>query len=104
MFETSQKSAIGQLVASYCPALANWIREADAPRRRVKQITNEDRLRLHQTLVGCRRALVDSEQLKKPGGDGAGTNIFKNTLRRLSVKKMDKYRAEALVNEQGEVG
>lgn len=91
----------GNLVASYCPLLANWIREADAPRRRVKQITNEDRLRLHQTLVTCRRALVDSNQLKKPLDEGS--SFFKNTLRRLSVKKMEKYRAEALANEQGEV-
>lgn len=45
VFETNRKAAIGSLVASYCPPLANWIREADAPRRRVKQITNEDRIR-----------------------------------------------------------
>lgn len=102
VFETAQKSAIGQLVASYCPALANWIREADAPRRRVKQITNEDRLRLHHNLVACRRSLVDGQQLRKPLDDGSG-NFFKNTLRRLSVKKMEKLRAEALTNEQGEV-
>lgn len=38
VFETSQKTAIGSLVASYCPSLANWIREADVPRRRVKQV------------------------------------------------------------------
>ena len=38
VFETQQKSAIGALVASYCPNLANWIREADAPRRKVKQV------------------------------------------------------------------
>ena len=35
--------------------------------------------------------------------DGAGGhNFFKNTLRRMSGKKLDKYRAEALANEQGE--
>ena len=67
------------------------------------QITNEDRLRLHQNLVNCRRNLIDSNSLKKPLDDGAGgQNFFKNTLRKMSGKKLDKYRAEALVNEQGE--
>ena len=38
VFETKQKAAIGALVASYCPTIANWIREADAPKRKVKQV------------------------------------------------------------------
>jgi hypothetical protein len=38
VFETAQKTAIGSLVASYRPALANWIREAESSRRRVKQV------------------------------------------------------------------
>ena len=57
-------------------------------------------MRLHHNLVNCRRALIDSGQLKKPGDEGGGTKFFKNTLRRLSVRKMEKYRAEALANEQ----
>ena len=67
------------------------------------QVTNEDRQRLHAALVSARRALVDSAGLRKPSGDEAGGSFFKNTLRRLSVKKMEKFRAEALANEQGEV-
>jgi hypothetical protein len=43
---------------------------------------------------------IDSSQLKKPGDEGSGAKFFKNTLRRLSVRKMEKYRAEALANEQ----
>ena len=39
VFETKQKSAIGALVASYCPSIANWVREADAPKRKVKQVS-----------------------------------------------------------------
>ena len=101
VFQTPHKAVIGALVVSYCPQLADWIREADAPKRKIKQVTNEDRMRLHQNLVNCRRALIDSQQLKKPIDDGTG--FFKNTLRRLSTKKMDKLRAEALANEQGEV-
>ena len=38
VFETPQKNAIGSLVASYRPALANWIREAETSRRRIKQV------------------------------------------------------------------
>jgi len=38
VFETPHKVVIGSLVASYRPALANWIREADSSRRRVKQV------------------------------------------------------------------
>jgi hypothetical protein len=59
-------------------------------------------MRLHHNLVNCRRALIDCGQLKKPGDEagGGGANFFKNTLRRLSVRKMEKYRAEALANEQ----
>ena len=101
VLETSEKTEIGALIASYCPSLANWIREAEAPLRRVKQITNEDRLRLHNQLINCRRALVDSNTLRKPIDDGKG--FLKNTLRKLSAKKLEKLRAEALTNEQGEV-
>jgi len=57
-------------------------------------------MRLHHNLVNCRRALIDAGQLKKPGDEAGGAKFFKNTLRRLSVRKMEKYRAEALANEQ----
>lgn len=65
------------------------------------QVTNEDRMRLHQNLVSCRRSLIDSQKLKKPNMEDSG--FFRNTLRRLSTRKLDKFRAEALANEQGEV-
>merc|ERR1719270_2739284 len=58
VLETPEKSEIGALIASYFPTLANWIREAEAPLRRAKQITNEDRMRLHNQVINCRRALV----------------------------------------------
>jgi hypothetical protein len=95
---------VGALVASYCPALA---REGDsaapgaAPtvRKFNKQITNEDRQRLNGHLVNCRRSLVDSNLLRKPLDDG-GKGFIKNTLRKLSARKLEKLRAEALTNEQ----
>ena len=101
VLETPEKTEIGALIASYCPALANWIREAEAPLRRTKQITNEDRMRLHNQVINCRRALVETNILKKPADDGKG--FLKNTLRKLSARKLEKLRAEALTNEQGEV-
>ena len=59
------------------------------------QVTNEDRLRLNQNLVNCRRALIEQNFMKKPlDGNSADGNFFKNTLRRLSSKKLDKLRAE----------
>jgi hypothetical protein len=35
VFETPHKAEIGSLVASYCPALAGWISESEAPTRKV---------------------------------------------------------------------
>merc|ERR1712012_149262 len=72
ILETGEKTEVAALVASYCPSLANWIREGEAPLRKVKQVTNEDRLRLQGQLVACRRALVDNESLRKPTDDGKG--------------------------------
>eukprot|EP00096_Caligus_rogercresseyi_P014723 TRINITY_DN7219_c0_g1_i1.p1 TRINITY_DN7219_c0_g1~~TRINITY_DN7219_c0_g1_i1.p1 ORF type:complete len:1203 (-),score=258.06 TRINITY_DN7219_c0_g1_i1:890-4303(-) len=108
VFETERKAAIGTLVAAYCPTLADWIREAatsGSNKRRIKQITNEDRLRLHANVVNCRRSLVDNEFVKKLSnmGDDLGHNFIKNTLRRWSTKKLEKFRTEALANEQGEM-
>lgn len=36
VIETGEKAEIGALIASYCPSLANWIREAEAPLRKVR--------------------------------------------------------------------
>jgi hypothetical protein len=35
VFETEQKSEIGSLIVSYCPSLAAWITENEAPIRKV---------------------------------------------------------------------
>lgn len=109
VFETSQKNEIGSLIASYCPNLAGWITEAEAPPKKLKGrylfhtyhvgllefhvgITNEDRIRLYHNLVNARRTLVDSEVLRKPT-EGGGS-FLRNTLRRLSKHKLDKLRQE----------
>ncbi|XP_046687918.1 unconventional myosin-VIIa isoform X2 [Homalodisca vitripennis] len=89
VFETPQKSEIGSLIVSYCPALAGWITENEVP---VKAITNEDRIRLYHNVVNCRRALVDSETLRKPQETSGG--FIRNTLRRLSRHGLEKLRAD----------
>jgi hypothetical protein len=50
VLETAAKAEVGALVASYCPALANWIREAEAPpvRKFNKQVPEQY---LHRYLV-----------------------------------------------------
>ncbi|XP_023721880.1 myosin-I heavy chain isoform X2 [Cryptotermes secundus] len=92
VFETEQKNEIGSLIVSYCPALAAWITENEAPIRKVKAITNEDRIRLYHNLVNCRRTLVDSDTLRKPQDTGGG--FLRNTLRRLSKHRLEKLRQE----------
>lgn len=92
VFETTQKNEIGSLIASYCANLAGWITENDAPPKKLKSITNEDRIRLYHNLVNCRRALVDNDVLRKP--TDAASNFIRNTLRRLSKHKLDKLRQE----------
>ncbi|CAH1102828.1 unnamed protein product [Psylliodes chrysocephalus] len=92
VFETAQKNEIGSLIASYCPSLAGWLTESEAPLKKTKSITNEDRVRLYHNLVNCRRALVDHDILRKPM-DTSG-NFLRNTLRRLSKHKLDKLRQE----------
>uniref|UniRef100_A0AAR5PAA7 Myosin motor domain-containing protein n=1 Tax=Dendroctonus ponderosae TaxID=77166 RepID=A0AAR5PAA7_DENPD len=92
VFETKQKNEIGSLIASYYPALAGWMTESEAPQKRVKSITNEDRVRLYHNLVNCRRSLVDHDILRKPT-DSSGS-FLRNTLRRLSKHKLDKLRQE----------
>ncbi|KAG7202639.1 hypothetical protein KM043_009818 [Ampulex compressa] len=92
VFETAQKNEIGSLIVSYCPALAGWITENEVPTKKLKGITNEDRIRLYHNLVNCRRTLVDSEILRKPQDSGGG--FLRNTLRRLSKHRIEKLRQE----------
>ncbi|XP_059481618.1 myosin-I heavy chain isoform X3 [Neocloeon triangulifer] len=102
VFETPHKAEIGSLVASYCPALAGWISESEAPPRKLKPVTNEDRVRLFYNLVNCRKSLVDSGILKKPQDTGGG--FIRNTLRKLSKQRLEKLRHEFGGNVSGEMG
>ena len=73
-------------------------------KRRVKQVTNEDRLRLHGNLVNCRRALIEQNLLKRPPDGGDSGNFLKNTLRRLSNKNKERLRAAQQEEEVGYKG
>ncbi|XP_055908481.1 myosin-I heavy chain isoform X1 [Eupeodes corollae] len=92
VFETSQKNEIGSLIVSYYPPLSNWITENEVPAKKSKGITNEDRVRLYQNVVICRRQLIDAEVMRKPQDTSGG--FLRNTLRRLSKHRLEKLRAE----------
>lgn len=102
VFETSQKTEIGSLIVSYYPPLSNWIINSFENPKKNKGLTNEDRARLYQNVVLCRRQLIDLEILRKPQETGGG--FFRNTLRRLSKHRLEKLRAEQgnNVQEHGE--
>ncbi|XP_073998839.1 unconventional myosin 81F [Rhodnius prolixus] len=89
VFETQQKTEVASLIVSYYPALSTWITVDEVP---VKAITNEDRLRLYQNVLTCRRLLVDCEILRKPHDSGGG--FIRNTLRRLSKHRLEKFRLD----------
>ncbi|KAH8249819.1 hypothetical protein KR038_002247, partial [Drosophila bunnanda] len=97
VFETSQKNEIGSLIISYYPALSNWILNIAECSKKIKRTTNEDRLRLYQNVVTCRRQLVDMNLVKKPQELGG---FLKNTLRRLSKHRIEKLRTEQGANLQ----
>ncbi|KAI5705980.1 hypothetical protein M8J75_003741 [Diaphorina citri] len=65
-----------------------------------KAITNEDRLRLYNNVVNCRRLLVNGDLLKKP--QDSASNFIRNTLRRLSKNRLEKMRLEYGGLEQSE--
>ncbi|XP_076313801.1 unconventional myosin-VIIa-like isoform X2 [Tachypleus tridentatus] len=90
-FETSEKHEIASLIASYSPAHASWLKPMYELGRRVK-LTFEDRKKLHQDVIKCRQALVESGILQKPQEEHL--NIFKSTLRRLNRNKIEKLRQE----------
>ncbi|CAG5127788.1 unnamed protein product, partial [Candidula unifasciata] len=78
VFETSQKEDIGYLIASYSPVHV--------------KMTDEDKLKLYEELVRCRKALSESRLLQRPVQD-VGSGFIRNTLRRLTKSKMDRMRS-----------
>ncbi|CAL1270295.1 unnamed protein product [Larinioides sclopetarius] len=91
IFETSQKNEVANLIASYSPAHANWLRPTYELGWRVK-LTFEDRQKLYHDVVNCRRALVDMGLVRKPQEENVG--LFRSTLRRFNRGKMEKLRQD----------
>nr|XP_018910382.1 PREDICTED: unconventional myosin-VIIa [Bemisia tabaci] len=96
VFETAHRSEIASLIVSYYPPLTNCITQSELP---IKLMTTEDRVRLYHNLVNARRALVDSDLLRKPLDSAA--NFIRNTLRRLSKTRLEKLRLEGAETYRG---
>ncbi|XP_060665378.1 LOW QUALITY PROTEIN: myosin-VIIa [Drosophila nasuta] len=97
VFETVQKNEIGSLIISYYPLLSNWILNNFDCSKRGKGITSEDRSRLYQNVIICRRQLIDLSIVRKPQESGG---FLRNTLRRLSKHRIEKLRSEQRSNPQ----
>ncbi|XP_035824689.1 myosin-I heavy chain [Aplysia californica] len=91
VFETSQKDDIGHLIASYSPAHATWMKSDNEGMKKIK-MTDDDKLKLYEELVRCRKALSESRLLQRPANDSA-TGFLRNTLRRLTKPKLEKLRS-----------
>lgn len=109
VFETMQKNEIGSLIISYYPPLSSWITDNEAvngpAQKRLKGVTNEDRVRFHHNVVVCRRHLIDTNELLRKPQDGNAGGFLRNTLRRLSKHRIEKLRAEhgvATIQDHGE--
>ncbi|BFZ12100.1 hypothetical protein BsWGS_15138 [Bradybaena similaris] len=90
MFETNHKEDIGHLIASYSPTHASWMKSENEGMKRLK-MTDEEKLKLYDKLIRCRKALVESRFLQRPVQE-SGSNFLRNTLRRLTKTKMDRLR------------
>ncbi|ESO93643.1 hypothetical protein LOTGIDRAFT_119149, partial [Lottia gigantea] len=90
MFETNHKEDVGHLVASYSPHHASWMKADYESLKKIK-MSDEEKLKLYEELVRCRKLLSESRLLQRPITT-ADTGFFKNTLRRLTKSKMDRLR------------
>eukprot|EP00800_Vazella_pourtalesii_P006621 TRINITY_DN1866_c1_g1_i1.p1 TRINITY_DN1866_c1_g1~~TRINITY_DN1866_c1_g1_i1.p1 ORF type:complete len:833 (-),score=245.32 TRINITY_DN1866_c1_g1_i1:10-2508(-) len=92
IFETNQKEDIANLIASYSPAHSNWQRVGDAPSRKKNRATEEERYLLYLELRKCRKALFDSNMLRRPLDSSGG--FLTTTLRRYNRAKLARLQAE----------
>lgn len=114
-FETMQKEDIASLIYSYAPDLNrnqnafNLSRKSNgllqnnsadnkqqANGRRLLKMTLEDRMKIHQDLMNCRKIIIESGILRKPENAQIQENkgFMKSTLRRLNKNKLDKIHQE----------
>lgn len=90
VFETKAASEIANLIASYYPSLSSSNNKTTTIRK-IKQITNEDRFRLYQNLINCRKLLIENGLLKKAKENYNLQVKLKSTLRRLSKSKLNEH-------------
>ncbi|KAL8585216.1 hypothetical protein ACOMHN_013231 [Nucella lapillus] len=93
MFETHHKEDIGHLIASYSPHHASWMKTEQDSLKKMK-LTDEEKLKLYEEIVRCRKALAESRTLQRPPQE-SGSGFIRNTLRRLTKTKLDKLRSFA---------
>ncbi|XP_045181128.2 myosin-I heavy chain-like isoform X2 [Mercenaria mercenaria] len=95
MFETNHKEDLGNLISSYSPAHANWLKpDYEGVKKQVKKMkmTDEEKLKLYEDLVRARRSLSETRLLHRPVQD-RDSSFFKNTLRRITKSKMERLRS-----------
>ncbi|OQR67364.1 myosin-VIIa-like [Tropilaelaps mercedesae] len=80
MFETKEKMDIANLISAYAPTIASWLKPTYEVNVKTR-LAFEDRMKLHQEVLKCRKNVVDTGLLNKPIDQESG-NIFKNTLRK----------------------
>ncbi|XP_052766932.1 myosin-I heavy chain-like isoform X3 [Mya arenaria] len=98
MFETNHKEDLGNLIASYSPAHAAWLKpDYEGVKKHgrmldVMKMTDEEKLKLYEDLVRARRSLSETRLLNRPIQD-RDSSFLKNTLRRITKSKMERLRS-----------
>ncbi|XP_062572386.1 myosin-I heavy chain-like isoform X2 [Saccostrea cucullata] len=102
MFETNQKEDIGHLIASYSPGHASWLKPEYESLKKKNKMTDDEKLKLYEELVRCRRALSDS-RLLRPAQAHHHANFLKQSIRRLTKSKMERLRSSTMAIGQFDV-
>ncbi|XP_078315383.1 unconventional myosin heavy chain 6-like isoform X7 [Crassostrea virginica] len=102
MFETNQKEDIGHLIASYSPNHASWLKPEYESLKKKNKMTDDEKLKLYEELVRCRRALSDS-RLLRPAQSHHGANFLKQSIRRLTKSKMERLRSSTMAVGQFDI-
>ncbi|XP_056022495.1 myosin-I heavy chain-like isoform X9 [Ostrea edulis] len=95
MFETNQKEDIGHLIASYSPGHASWLKPEYESLKKKTKMTDDEKLKLYEELVRCRRALSDC-RLLRPAQSQHSSSFLKQSIRRLTKSKMERLRSSTM--------